>query len=128
MGTQTDIVPLECLIYKKKEVKSNEPGLKGCLMIVDYADEKGKDLNIKSAIYISPKSRNTLFTKLYLLENDVDGFKLIYSSPEYNKQITFYAPQSLFLGPIRIWEIEYPKNIKTKAEYLLEKDPTGRIH
>ena len=128
MGAQTDTVPLECLIYKKKEIKYNEPGLKGCLMIVDYADEKGKDPNIKSGIYISPKSRNTLFTELYLFENEVEDFNLIYSSPEYNKQITFYVPQSLFLGPIKIWEITYPENIKPNEKYLLKEDPTGRIH
>src|SRR3989344_4605065 len=128
MGAQTDTVPLECLIYKKKEIKYNEPGLKGCLMIVDYADEKGKDPNIKSGIYISPKSRNTLFTELYLFENEVEDFNLIYSSPEYNKQITFYVPQSLFLGPIKIWEITYPENIKPNEQYLLKEDPTGRIH
>ena len=128
MGTQTDIIPLECLFYQKTEITFNEPGLKGCLMIIDYADKNGKDKNIKSGIYISPKSRETLFTKLYLFEKEIEGFNLIYTSKEYNPEITFYRPTINLLGPIRIWEINYPENIKTKSEYLLKEDPTGKSH
>jgi hypothetical protein len=97
-------------------------------MIVDYADEKGKGDNIKSGVYISPKSRNTLFTKLYLFENEIDGFNLIYSSKEHNPEITFYLPTINFIGPIKIWEINYSENIKTNEKYLLNEDPTGVGH
>jgi len=128
IGTQTDIIPLECLFYQKTEITFSEPGLKGCLMIVDYADKNGKGKGIKSGIYISPKSRNTLFTNLYLFEKEIGGFNLIYSSKEYSPEITFYLPTINLLGPIRIWEINYPENIKTKSEYLLKEDPTGKSH
>ena len=128
MGSQTDIIPLECLIYQKTEITFNEPGLNGCLMIIDYLDEKGKSPEIRSAIYISPKARSTLFTQLYLLEKEISGFTLIYSSPEYNQEITFYRPDLKLLGPIKIWEIKYPENIKTNPEYLSKENPTGRIH
>src|SRR3989344_3434747 len=128
MGAQTDTVPLECLFYQKTEITFSEPGLKGCLMIVNYADEKGKDPNIKSGIYISHKSRDTLFTKLYLFEKEIEGFNLIYTSKEYNPEITFYLPTINLLGPIKIWEITYPENIKIKPEYLLKEDPTGKSH
>jgi len=58
------IIPLECVFIQGKEVILPEKGLPGCLRIVPNIESQTKINPIGSALYLSPKVRRTLFTKL----------------------------------------------------------------
>jgi hypothetical protein len=69
---------------------------------------------------------------LYLLNNEREWshFKKAYDQSESNEQ-NVWSPLGNFngnlVGPIKIWEINYPKDIKFKPEYLETKYPNAEL-
>ncbi len=114
-GKQYDI-PLECVFYNGKEYNFKDSGLKGCLRIIPSIDSSGRGTPLGGAIYVSEKVKRTLFTQLYLFDKKSDSFKVAYNDAESGFPLAFY--QGRLVGPLKIWEINYPKDIKTNPDYL----------
>jgi len=118
-------VPVEC-IYDEDEGKTmfNESGLKGCLRIMplyinnQYQQENG------ALLYVSRKGLNALWTKLFLFNEESPYFKLVFDDSNRNA-LAYYRGRTL--GPLRIWEINYPKNLtiteELREEYLSLNTP-----
>ncbi|MEA3430547.1 MAG: STT3 domain-containing protein [Nanoarchaeota archaeon] len=121
-GSQVNI-PIECLYIGGRYMKFPEPGLKGCFRLMPSLDNKGQVTNpIGTGLYISEEGVNALWTQLYLFEQnnpeyDTSAFKLAYNDEE-GMPLAFY--QGRIIGPIKIWEIEYPENFTVSPE-LKEK-------
>ena len=82
-------------------------------------------------LYLSDRTVKSQLARLYLYKENDPNFKLVYSEDDYVvEQVKKQNPKIgdiIFFngirGPIRIWEIEYPKDIKFKQEYLNKEYP-----
>ena len=119
-------IPLNCLYYNnKKEIYNN--GIDSCLLLIPSIRNDGTIFPLSIGLYLSPKVKNTLFTNLYLFEEEVEGFKLIYNDESLNFNLGYYAPQSIIVGPIKIWEINY-KYTKFVGKNLIKSYPKDVPH
>lgn len=82
-----------------------------------------------AALYLSRRVINSQLAKLYLFNKNSNYFKLVHSEDnliisDLKKQgmnldeFVYYAPAGGLLGPIKIWEISYPNDIKLNQSYL----------
>jgi len=82
--------------------------------------------NLGALMYLSSRTIRSQMVELYLFDKKTDYFKLVNSQDslivENLKQqgldigdFVFYQG---FQGPIKIWEINYPKDIKSNPDYL----------
>lgn len=116
-------IPLNCLFINKREVIFESNGLDGCLMIIPSIE--GDKMNpIGAALYLSRRVKDTLFTHLYLFGEDSSYFKIAYND-EQNMPLALY--QGRVIGPLKIWEISYPQNLKIPPEYYGTELPDPRV-
>jgi len=121
-GTQLQ-VPIECLYINGQYIKFQEPGLKGCFRLLPSLDSSGRLTDpIGAGLYVSGEGVNALWTQLYIFEQknpdyDTSAFKLAYND---EKEMPFAFFNGRVIGPLKIWEIEYPNNF-TVSEELREK-------
>lgn len=109
------LVPLKCLFINGEQKQFGGEGLDACLQIVPIYQGSGQLNQLGGALYLSPEVSRTLFTHLYLFGEQWDNFKLVYSD-EKSVPLMFY--QGRLFGPIKIWEVSYPDNLKIPEEYL----------
>ncbi|MBI4155127.1 hypothetical protein HY498_03515 [Candidatus Woesearchaeota archaeon] len=127
-------VPVNC-IYLQNQLQTypkTENSFDGCIRFIPVIQQTQGGISsneVGAFIYLSSKVRKTLFSQLYLLNNEKDWshFKLVYDPSKTPNDYDVWSPFGIFsgrfIGPLRIWEIEYPKDIKFKPEYLETKYP-----
>lgn len=88
-------------------------------------------------IYLSNRTVKSQLARLYLYKENDPIFKLVHSEDDsvitnikssniaLDKDIIFFNGVR---GPIRIWEIEYPKNIEFKPEFINTTYPDIRLY
>lgn len=117
-------IPLKCVYFNSKKLIFEKEGYNGCLYIIPKIESQGIHER-GAALFISEKSMNALWVKLYLF-NESTNFKLVRNEPNLiieniksqGIDLGDFAFYGDLLGPIKIWEINYPKTIKTNLEYL----------
>ena len=88
-----------------------------------------------AGLWLSEKLMDSLMVRLYILGEDIDGFDLVHSEgstivnslnndynlglPELNAHF-----QAGIMGPIKIWEIDYPNNTMEDSKYLNKTYPS----
>lgn len=114
-GQQLEI-PISCVFAQGKRMDfkaTNETALNGCLMLVPYYDQNGAGNAVGGAFWMSEKVYDTNLAKLYMFNETSLYFKLAYSDDTplgiYNGRV---------IGPIKIWEVNYPANITADPFYL----------
>ncbi len=92
---------------------------------MDY-DESG------AMIFLSKRTIHSQFAKLYLFEEDVEGFSLVHEEKDFlikqlESQSGLKVGDFVYFqgarGPIKIWEIDYSNDVKFRAEFLQTKYP-----
>ncbi len=116
-------VPLSCVYLGGQEI-TYDNGLDACLMIIPRVTGDGQANAIGSALYLSPKVRHTLFTKLYLFGRDSPNFKLVYTD-EANIPLAMY--NGALFGPLKIWEITYPEHLEVPDYFYTNTLPDPRV-
>ena len=89
---------------------------------------------VGGALFISEKSMKALWVKLYLF-NQNENFELVHSEQSlFVSQIrnSGYDIPDIVLygdiqGPIKIWKINYPQDIKENPDYLLLDYPNKNL-
>src|SRR3989344_625959 len=91
--------------------------------------------NIGAALYLSGRTVHSNLAKFYLFGSNSDYFKL--SHVESNLFVDNMKQQGInpgefvyfqgFQGPIKIWEIKYPKDVKFNEEYLKIEYPNEEL-
>ncbi len=120
-------IPLECVVVDNNRIKFNvENGIKGCVKLIPVFSNN--EVNpFGAAMYLSPRVKDGLFARLYLNDEENEYFKLVYSTPNLPLGIINGA----LLGPIKIWEINYPENFKISEEdkeyYLRTTYPDDKL-
>jgi asparagine N-glycosylation enzyme membrane subunit Stt3 len=105
---------------KRYDFKTNESStFKGCLVLAPYIQDQNNINQIGTAFWASEKVWDTNFARLYLYNETDPNFKLAYQD---NTPLALY--QGRIIGPIKIWEVEYPKNIVPNP-YYLQPSPHG---
>ena len=111
-------IPLSCLVFDNKRIEFTKDGaIDSCLKIIPVFQNNQVN-NFGAAMYLGPRVKDSLFARLYLNNEDNDYFKLVYSTPDLPLGII----NGQLIGPMRIWEINYPKKFdlnKTDEEYFL---------
>jgi len=101
-------IPIECLFFEEEQLYFDEPGLEGCIRLMpryinyQYQQENG------ALLWVSRKGFSTLWTRLFLFNEESDHFKLVYDDSQASR-LAYYNGR--ILGPLKIWEIQYPENL-----------------
>lgn len=89
-----------------------------------------------AAFYLSPKTVNSQLARLYLYKEDNGFFRLAHSEDDFlvrdlkKAGLTkndFVVAGGGLRGPIKIWEVSYPSNIKLNPAYLNTSYPSHDI-
>jgi asparagine N-glycosylation enzyme membrane subunit Stt3 len=113
-------------------------GLDAGIFIFPYVsqDEKGLSIDKDGALmYLSDKTVMSQLARLYLYKEDDKFFRLAHSEDDFfvaqlkgnnitNSDFVYYGG---IRGPIRIWEINYPKDIMLNPSYLETDYPDIRL-
>ena len=126
------ILPIRYL-YENNKLIDFKAGLNATIKIIPIISQDSNQRiqidKIGTAIYLSPKVSNSLFSQLYLLNDPMNRYKtikLIYEEPDQiindlNSQganLGEFAYFNGFRGPIKIWKVDYPNNTLSKEEFL----------
>jgi len=87
-----------------------------------------------AGIFISERVKKTLFASLYLF-NEGKNFELVHSEYDYVMQAlrsqginnTDFVVYGDIRGPIKIWKINYPKDMKINPDYLETSYPSENL-
>jgi asparagine N-glycosylation enzyme membrane subunit Stt3 len=135
-GNQIQI-PLKYLYYKNKLYTFNS-GLDAGIFLMPTIGQEAQQLKINdkgALLYLSNRTVHSLLARKYLFGEE-GSFKLVLNEP--NSAIAQIRAQGAdlgdfayyggsFLGPIKIWEIEYPSDIKVNPEYLRTDYPNKEL-
>ncbi len=117
-------LPMECVFLNGREITFPNAVIKGCLRIIPTIDSQNNLNPIGAGIYLSPRVRNTLFTKLYLYGQDTEHIKVAYSDEQ---QVPLAIYQGRLIGPLKIWEFTYPDTIKVNPIFLSTEFPNPNV-
>ncbi|PIN94827.1 hypothetical protein COU61_00195 [Candidatus Pacearchaeota archaeon CG10_big_fil_rev_8_21_14_0_10_35_13] len=131
-------IPMRYAYFQGKFYDYNE-GIEAGIMIVPVAENNGQGITMKelgAALYLSGRTVNTNFARMYLFNQEVEGFELVHSedsvivgmlkqqSPSINEFLMYQGLQ----GPIKIWEVSYDKNTKVHPEWLELVYPSEELY
>jgi asparagine N-glycosylation enzyme membrane subunit Stt3 len=103
---------------KRNSFAKTENAIDGCLVVVPFVQD-GQVSDQGAAFWLSGKVWDTNFARLYMYGEDDKNFQLVYTD---TLPLSFYNGQPI--GPIKIWEVQYPEGVKTDPKYL-EPSPYG---
>ena len=118
-------IPLECIFLDGKEVIFPEKGYPGCFRMVPTVESDNKMNTMGAGLLLSPKVRRTLFTRLYLYDTPSEYFKKVYTDADKGMPLVIY--QGRLIGPLDIWEINYPNNLTIPKEYYGTEEPDPEV-
>ena len=127
---EVDEIPLNCIFFNNVEYLYDKIGYDGCLYIIPVSNKNNIIHSLGAGIFISPVSRNTLFTQLYLFDKDGkknkewEGFEKIYDDSELGYNLMVYPEYNYVKGPIKIWSLNYDSSIKINPYYTSIKVDT----
>jgi dolichyl-diphosphooligosaccharide--protein glycosyltransferase len=99
---------------KRYDFKTNESStFEGCLVLVPYIQDQNNMNAIGAAFWASKKVWDTNFARFYLYNETDPNFKLVYQD---DMPLALY--RGSIIGPIKIWEVEYPADITSDPFYL----------
>ena len=116
-------IPLKCVFLNNQKYEFSD-GMDGCLRIIPVIDSSNQANQIGAGLYLSPKVRNSLFAELYLFNKQTKNFKLGYSD---ESQIPLAIYNGRLIGPYKIWEVNYPENLKVPEEFYRRELPDKRV-
>jgi len=125
-------IPIRYIYYNKQiiDFKQGIDVVMDIIPLLSANSQGGLQVdNVGAAIYLSPNTKNSLFAQLYLLNDVFDKYPTItlahaetHPSIDYLNMQGANLPEIVYyggvLGPIKIWEVDYPSNIKAKEEFL----------
>ncbi|MFH1210161.1 MAG: STT3 domain-containing protein [archaeon] len=117
-------VPINCIFFNDQEILfNNTKGIDGCLRIIPTISNN--QINpVGATLYLSPRVKRTLFTRLYLFNEQNKYFKSVYND---EAQIPLAVYNGALIGPIKIWSVTYPNNLVIPKEYYGTTVPNPEV-
>jgi len=116
-------VPLECVFINGKEIKFENKGLGGCLVLIPRLNGQQYE-PFGAALYLSARVSRTLFTRLFIYGGESGNFKTVYDD---SNSIPLGLYNGRLLGPLKIWELNYPKGLKPNEWYYGKELPNPDV-
>ena len=125
-------VPLKSAYYNG-QLHSYNIGIDAGIFLMDKLAQQGNNIyktENGAGFYLSKRTVHSFLARKYLYGEEIN-FKLVHNEPNYitdNLRAQglvvgdFAYLDGNFLGPIKIWEIKYPANIKTNPEKYMSLD------
>jgi len=108
-------IPLNCVYFEGSKKLFENNGLNACVKIIPLFHNNQIN-RFGALIYLSEKVKDSFVARAYIGEEEIDGFKLVYDS---EGQLPLGIYNNGLFGPIKIWEINYPKDLQlTNDEYI----------
>ncbi len=132
-------IPLR-FIYFEEELYDFNSGLDAGVFIfpkLNTLSNGGVGVNeIGAAIYLSKRTVHSQLANLYLFDKKSDYFNLVHTEDNFiidnirqqGLEVKDFVYYNGFQGPIKIWEIKYPLNIKLNPEYLKINFPNQELN
>jgi asparagine N-glycosylation enzyme membrane subunit Stt3 len=98
-------------IIQKLQVE--EPSLDACVTIIPYYVDEQNINPVGAMLFASSKVKDGNLARLYFYDEKIPGFNKVYDD---GTPLGIY--RGSIIGPIRIWEIDYPANAKADDKYL----------
>ncbi len=130
-NNQQTLLPIKGIYYNENLTEFQE-GVNATIRIIPRVIQNQQGIQIDpvgSAAYLSERTRNSLFAKLYLMNDplkEYPGVELVHEEQDF--VITSLNSQGAnfgefvyfngFRGPIKIWEVEHQENILAREEFL----------
>ena len=106
-------IGLNCVYFNKQKYTFEGEGFNGCLVIIPKIDNN--QINpLGAALYLSDRVARTMFAHLYIYGEESNSFKIAYND-EASMPLAYYNGR--LIGPLKIWDITYPSNIKDNPVY-----------
>jgi asparagine N-glycosylation enzyme membrane subunit Stt3 len=122
-----------------QEFRDFGSGLEAGIFIMPYVGQSqsgGISIDKDGVLmYLSDKTVRAQLARLYLYNENDSYFKLVHSEDDFvvaqlkenNATKSDFVYYGGLRGPIRIWEINYPKNITTNPQYLEIQYPNPKL-
>ncbi|MCX6711434.1 MAG: glycosyltransferase family 39 protein [Candidatus Woesearchaeota archaeon] len=115
---------VQCVYFNGQEIDFPTYDIGGCFRIVPQIQSNGQGNLIGGGFYLSEKVRRTLFGQLYLLNKKWSNFTEVYNDQD-KWPLAFY--RNTPIGPMKIWKVTYPPDIKPNDKYLSTTFPNRQI-
>lgn len=90
-----------------------------------------------AALFLSQRTVNSNLARLYLFDQ-AENFNLAHSEPDMRieqlksqgaqlEDFAYFGAAGGFMGPIKIWDIDYPSDVEHNEDYLLTQYPDERL-
>lgn len=126
--------------YSQGSLSDFGSGIESGIFLYPVVNSAAQGVQIEkdgALLYLSKRTVNSQLARLFLYKEDSEYFKLVHSEDDFivtnlknqnaiSQDEDFVQYQGL-RGPIRIWEISYPENIKSNHEYLLTHYPNPKL-
>jgi len=132
-------IPLR-YIYFKNLLKDFGSGLDAGVFLFPKLDPTAggqiKINEIGAMMYLSKRTIHSQLANLYLFDQKSDYFKISHIESDFvinnlrqqGMEIGEFVNYQGFRGPIKIWEVSYPKDIEINLEYLRTDYPNEEIY
>ena len=121
-GEQLEL-PLSCLYMNNEKYEFDNAVMNGCFRIIPTINDNLIN-NIGAGLFLSPRVKKTVFANLYLLNKEGENFKLAYSDED---RVPLALYNGRLIGPYKIWEISYPKDLKVPEYFYKRELPDERV-
>ena len=112
-GANQQALPLDCVCIQSECYNFGNNGFGGCLVLQPYFNSDTEYDLIGAAFYVSEKIVDTNLVRMYIIGEENPYFKEVYSD---GSSLGMY--QGRVIGPIKIWEVQYPEGVQTDDKYL----------
>ncbi|MFA4953382.1 MAG: STT3 domain-containing protein [Candidatus Pacearchaeota archaeon] len=121
-------IPLRYL-YIDGKLRDFNSGLESGAFIFPSLSSSSDGTNVNkigAALYLSNRTVNSRLVRLYLFEDKSNYFKIVHKEENFitselrnqNIDVGDFVYYQGFQGPIKIWEISYPRDIKVNPDFL----------
>ncbi|MEK6956203.1 MAG: STT3 domain-containing protein [Nanoarchaeota archaeon] len=111
-GQRYDL-PIRCVYLLDKYYEFQDYKLDSCIRIIPVINSDNTVNQIGAGIVLTKKTGNSLFARLYILNQQSKYFSLVYDDSNMIP-LSFYNGR--LIGPIKIWKVNYPDDIKITEE------------
>lgn len=124
--------------YSENESYDFQSGVEAGIFVMPAVVESSGSIQIQKSgagLFLSKRTVNTLFAKLYLYGQETNAFHVVHQQPDYvvdqlksqGVQLGQFVYYNGVRGPITIWEIDYPAGMTVNQQYLNTQYPEEGI-